>query len=271
LNSDEIKVKADDILRSFKNKAESKEYLPPGQGYTFFYPVKFLRGSIERYIITLKLIPFYSKKAAVLDIGSYPGHISRIVKELFDYEVHGLDFSHQVGAQAFASYVDAMKLDGILIRDCNVDRDAIPFSNETFDIVLFTEVIEHLQKPRRILSEINRVLKSNGKLVLSTPNLNSVTNRFRVVVKKPKRFHGVKGYTSKELKTLLEDTNFIIDRLMFVDLSNVTSLKRALVSPQRLSVSFIFFSMIKYALVKIVPSLSSLIFIVASKNRRSFQ
>ena len=48
----------------------------------------------------------------------------------------------------------------------------IPFDNETFDTVCMFDVIEHLPKNTEyiVLKEISRVLKSGGKLYLSTPN-----------------------------------------------------------------------------------------------------
>jgi 2-polyprenyl-3-methyl-5-hydroxy-6-metoxy-1,4-benzoquinol methylase len=45
----------------------------------------------------------------------------------------------------------------------------IPFSAE-LDVVIATEIIEHIVEARRVLREINRALKSKGKLILSVPN-----------------------------------------------------------------------------------------------------
>jgi len=46
----------------------------------------------------------------------------------------------------------------------------LPFKNETFDIVLCTEVIEHVENQTKAFNEMFRVLKNNGYLVLTTPN-----------------------------------------------------------------------------------------------------
>jgi SAM-dependent methyltransferase len=63
---------------------------------------------------------------------------------------------------------DLEPLDPSVIRlDANV---AFPFSDESFDLVWCTEVIEHVKDPSFTLSEIHRVLKPDGSLLMTTPN-----------------------------------------------------------------------------------------------------
>jgi SAM-dependent methyltransferase len=45
----------------------------------------------------------------------------------------------------------------------------LPFSNAAFDVVLCTEVLEHVPNPDATLQEIRRVLRGGGTLVLTTP------------------------------------------------------------------------------------------------------
>jgi SAM-dependent methyltransferase len=54
----------------------------------------------------------------------------------------------------------------------DVERSALPFGDDTFETVLLCEVFEHLRvQPLHALREIRRVLASDGRLVLTTPNL----------------------------------------------------------------------------------------------------
>lgn len=46
----------------------------------------------------------------------------------------------------------------------------LPFSDQTFNLVVSQFVIEHIKNPKKYLSEIERVLKPNGKLILYAPN-----------------------------------------------------------------------------------------------------
>ena len=48
------------------------------------------------------------------------------------------------------------------------DAHALPFVDAAFDVVLCTEVLEHLQEPQRAIDEMHRVLKPGGQLLLTT-------------------------------------------------------------------------------------------------------
>ncbi len=48
------------------------------------------------------------------------------------------------------------------------------FQNESFDAIVLSHVIEHLYDPNKILNECMRILKKGGKLVIATPNIESL-------------------------------------------------------------------------------------------------
>ena len=53
----------------------------------------------------------------------------------------------------------------------NIEDNPLPFFDETFDYVLCSEVLEHMEvDPMYMLTELNRVTKTSGKLILTTPN-----------------------------------------------------------------------------------------------------
>jgi SAM-dependent methyltransferase len=54
--------------------------------------------------------------------------------------------------------------------DKTVDlNDTLPFDNRRFDTILLTDVLEHIAEPQRLVSEIARLLESNGKLIMGVP------------------------------------------------------------------------------------------------------
>lgn len=85
---------------------------------------------------------------------------------------------------------------GFEVEACDMDKDRfqfsesipfksgnlnnpIPYDNESFDYLVFMEVIEHIYNPGFVVSEINRVLKPGGTLILSTPNILNISSRLR--------------------------------------------------------------------------------------------
>lgn len=58
----------------------------------------------------------------------------------------------------------------------------LPLENALFDTVVTSEVIEHLENPRAVFRELNRVLKSGGRLILTTPNQESFRSLMALVL-----------------------------------------------------------------------------------------
>jgi 2-polyprenyl-3-methyl-5-hydroxy-6-metoxy-1,4-benzoquinol methylase len=107
------------------------------------------------------------KGAKILDIGVYPPHLFSALQQL-GYEVYGISSQHE-----------KVKLKNVEIL--NIEKEKFPFKKE-FDLVLMTEVIEHLTvDPNIYLSEIKRVLKSSGHLLITTPNAVHLKNRMKVM------------------------------------------------------------------------------------------
>ncbi|MBK9720318.1 MAG: methyltransferase domain-containing protein [Saprospiraceae bacterium] len=85
----------------------------------------------------------------------------------------------------------------------------VPFlqglNNDRFDIVICFQLIEHIQDDKTLLSEIHRVLKPGGKLLLTTPNKTMSLTR--------NPYH-MREYTTEEFKNLMSQY-FKIDKIFF--------------------------------------------------------
>jgi len=101
------------------------------------------------------------KAPSVLDIGCATGALLSDLRNR-GWRVTGVEIS------PCAEYAkDTRKLD---VR--NIPLEENKFSNKSFDVVLASHLIEHLNDPKTFLSEIRRILKDNGFCFITTPNIN---------------------------------------------------------------------------------------------------
>ena len=91
---------------------------------------------------------------SVLDIGCAKGYLVYAFREL-GIEAYGVDMSEYATSQSPPEIRD-------YLLNADVDQERLPFSDEMFDLVSATEILEHLTNHRFLLSEIRRVLKTRG-------------------------------------------------------------------------------------------------------------
>jgi SAM-dependent methyltransferase len=129
-----------------------------------------------RYAETLReMVPWSGKR--VLDIGIIPGHIAMALRHL------GCDVSGVTDDRLLQEMNGRWAAEKIAVSRAIVDREPLPFPDDYFDGVLFTEVLEHLlYDPRKLVDEIYRVLRPKGELVVSTPNVLRIENRIKVLL-----------------------------------------------------------------------------------------
>jgi len=121
-------------------------------------------------LITNKISSERIKK--LLDIGCGDG--SFIIQFKNHCETFGVDISR--------SAIKIAKEAGISAYELDVSSERLPFQDEYFDIIYMGDVIEHLTNPDFAINEVARVIKTNGFLVLSTPNLASWINRLLLLL-----------------------------------------------------------------------------------------
>jgi SAM-dependent methyltransferase len=111
---------------------------------------------------------------SALDIGCGTGDVmAHLRRQCPHARIVGLDFQRygDDGLEHLDAFVE-FDLAQLLGRDAR-----LPFGDASFDIVLLTEVIEHLTQPHMLLAEVHRILAPEGALVLTCPNLLALENR----------------------------------------------------------------------------------------------
>lgn len=122
------------------------------------------RLQVERWhvheFIRKQAIPLMKSGMSVLDAGSGHEHEQYLRKELLatGATLHTCDFNPGPGV------------------DFTADVSQLPFENSSYDIVLSTQVLEHVQDPAKVVSEMARVLKPGGRLFLTTPQSSPLHN-----------------------------------------------------------------------------------------------
>lgn len=176
----------------------------------------------NRYKKDLELIDKYFKGGKILDVGANPFHITYCLKNL-GYDVVGLDLK----PYKFNKFINKYKFP---IEKCNIELKKFPFKDNSFDFIIFLEIFEHLRiNPIFTLKEINRVLKSNGILLLTTPNLYAIHKIFMFNLGRSfndaydqfdkLKTYGYVGhireYSTKEVKKFLENTGFKVSDMTY--------------------------------------------------------
>ena len=129
-----------------------------------------------RYVETLKEMITWSGKR-VLDIGIVPGHMAMALRHL------GCEVSGITDDRLLQEMNGRWAAEKIAVSRAIVDKEPLPFPDDSFDGVLFTEVLEHLlYDPRKLVDEIYRVMRPNGELVVSTPNVLRIENKVKVIL-----------------------------------------------------------------------------------------
>jgi 2-polyprenyl-3-methyl-5-hydroxy-6-metoxy-1,4-benzoquinol methylase len=109
-----------------------------------------------------KLLALVGSGKRVLDVGCSSGYLARpLVGQ--GCTVVGLELDPDAAAEA------RKVCEEVLVGD--VETMELPFEPESFDVVLCGDLVEHLRDPEAFLSRVRPLLRKDGKLVLTTPNV----------------------------------------------------------------------------------------------------
>lgn len=145
--------------------------------------------------------------AVVLDIGGYDGFTSnnlmRLVPNLdvtvVDIDGAGLQSAKKKGLKTV--YASALEL---------------PIRSNHADIVLCLDLIEHVNEDSKVIKEISRVLKKNGKLILTTPMENGVSfpfmDREKVEAINRNWGHIRLGYSLEQMEIIFRHGNLTMEK-----------------------------------------------------------
>ncbi len=168
--------------------------------------------TMEEYLKTYnyktmrKLIELAGTGNKILDVGCGDGFIGRILMD------NGNDV---IGIDIHDSQIRESRKKGVKVIKARVQK--LPFKDETFDIVVMAEVIEHFLETEIALREIRRVLKPGGRVIITTPNFASFRDRILVLFGKLQAFsqHSdhVKFFNKERLSRVLHKCGFKVTKV----------------------------------------------------------
>ncbi len=134
----------------------------------------YLMQHISRLEDTLKLLPDGGADKSILEMGCYM-QLTPLLQEHKGYgEVRGCYYGPAGNHRQQTAHAPDGRTFSCIVDTFDAERDTYPYADERFDVVLCTELFEHLgHDPFHCLTEINRILKTGGHLLLSTPNVCS--------------------------------------------------------------------------------------------------
>ena len=118
-----------------------------------------------------KFLPYFQSHVKdtslqILDIGAGYGAFSQRLYNL------GFDVS------ACDLYPEIFRFDKIVCEKADIML-GLPYAENSFDVVVSIEVMEHINVHEVVFRDVNRILKPCGRVFISTPNILSLKSRFR--------------------------------------------------------------------------------------------
>lgn len=166
-------------------------------------------------------------ESILLEIGGQPFFLTLSLKN-HGFNVKTIDILSE-SASKVANQLE------LRVTACDIEKDKLPFDDNSFDEIILNEVFEHLRLDLIFtMSEILRVLKPGGRLWLSTPNLRSIRGIYNFIFKSESwsvvgeglyaqymslRTHGYMGhnreYTSKEVANFITSIGFKVEKIVY--------------------------------------------------------
>jgi SAM-dependent methyltransferase len=159
---------------------------------------------------------------SLLDVGCFSGMFLANAKKR-GFTVFGVEPNRE----AFLRLVNELQINVV-----HGSLSSARFSTDSFSVVSFLDVIEHLPDPINELEESFRVLRPNGVLVLSTPNVAGISQR--IIQAKRQLFRQdwcpiddvpwhLWGFTKKTLSRCVEKASFKVRGILWLKPSQLTT------------------------------------------------
>lgn len=183
---------------------------------------------LNRYLKTLELLPNASPGQRLLELGAAFHHLTPALVRSKGYsDVRCSDlWEGEAQTERRVASADGEEEFHFPVDNFDIQTSPWPYADGSFDTVLCCEMLEHLVfDPLLVLSEINRILKMGGRLLLTTPNIASAKGVEFILRGGSPYVYGSfekaglatdrhnREYTPGEVECILQAAGFDIERL----------------------------------------------------------
>lgn len=148
-----------------------------------FESSNYYRSLVDTYVRTISDVDRFAngRTLKVLEIGAFTGVVSVALSRL-GHEVTAHDVPLVMQDKALTGFLTANKVNFVPF---DLKDFPLPLNNDTFDIIVACEVLEHLPfNPIPVIREFNRAIRNNGVCYIATPNQASLAHRYYAVLGK---------------------------------------------------------------------------------------
>jgi glycosyltransferase involved in cell wall biosynthesis/2-polyprenyl-3-methyl-5-hydroxy-6-metoxy-1,4-benzoquinol methylase len=196
------------VLEIIKNNPwYTIKQLPASEGHqkrTVQHRYDFILQNIEDYLNSNS-----GKSVRILDAGCGDGVQLQILTQIPEMEIWGADYNPLRASRAKRNFPTAHIVCGDLLD--------LPFSSASFDIILCSQVIEHIPQDDLLLKNLAHTLKPKGLLILGTPNEGCLMARLRNHLLERgilKSTDHLQFYTEISIRHKIEAAGFIIQQVL---------------------------------------------------------
>jgi 2-polyprenyl-3-methyl-5-hydroxy-6-metoxy-1,4-benzoquinol methylase len=176
--------RATEGLTHFVGKISGKYYFedyvrvyPDGLAFNHFGKKRNVsKNDLNNYLNHCKLYQFttqFVNKQKVADVGCGSGYGSKILKEYGAFSICGYDISKSAIKYAKSNFNDYGNFSIASITEMGI------VSDNFFDVTICSEVLEHIKEYKmesRAMSELKRITKNHGLIIIATPNTELIEN-----------------------------------------------------------------------------------------------
>jgi SAM-dependent methyltransferase len=134
---------------------------------------KWIRSNEEGHRVHLAVTRLVARTgaASLLDVGCARGQKAEAYAKVLGLtldKVAGVEPQEKYAAEARAKF-------RVWVAD--IEKEFLPIADQSYDLVVCNQVLEHLKNIFRPLAELDRVVKTGGRLLIGVPNLAGLYNR----------------------------------------------------------------------------------------------